>query len=293
MSNEDRVVDQSTNQPINRPTSPDRSIAFLIVGFLLACYLLTYTGVIQSSDGLSMFATTESMVRGGEIDSNQLLWMGLQQGTFGPDGNLYGRKGVGMALLALPLVWVALKWAALGLVQSALLLNPILTAWTGGLVYRAGRRLEWSQPVAVITALIFGLATLAWPYSQTFFSDPVAGWGLFAAFYGLLSFAQTGRKRYLALAGLTWGLAYLARSINLVTLPFYALALLLILNRGADWRKNLQTWPQTAAPSAVGGVATVDHLCPARGAGRAALLVVELCPLWQHLGQRLFGGREL
>ena len=234
--------DQSTNQQINPQTTHDRSIAFLIVGFLLACYLLTYTGVIQSSDGLSMFATTESMVRTGHIDSNSLIWMGLQQGTFGPDGNLYGRKGVGMALLALPLVWLALKWAALGLVQAALLLNPILIAWTGGLVYRTGRRLGWSQSVAVITALVFGLATLAWPYSQTFFSDPVAGWGLFAAFYGLLSFAQTGRKRYLALAGLTWGLAYLARSINLVTLPFYALALLAILNRGADWRQALRDW---------------------------------------------------
>ncbi len=245
MSNEYRVVTQSTNPPIHQSTAQDRSIAFLIFGFLLACYLLTYTGVIQSSDGLSMFATTESMVRGGEIDSNQLLWMGLQQGTFGPDGNLYGRKGIGMALLALPLVWVALKWTALGLVQSALLLNPILIAWTGGLVYRSGRRLGWSQAVAVITALVFGLATLAWPYAQTFFSDPVAGWGLFAAFYGLLSFARTGRKRYLAMAGLTWGLAYLARSINLVTLPFYALAVLVILNQGsqawkADWRGALR-----------------------------------------------------
>ena len=241
MSNEYRVVNQSTNQPINKPTAHDRSIAFLIGGFLLACYLLTYTGVIQSSDGLSMFATTESMVRNGEIDSNQLLWMGLQQGAFGPDGSLYGRKGVGMALLALPLVWVALKWAALGLVQTALLLNPILIAWTGGLVYRAGRRLGWSQQVAVITALVFGLATLAWPYAQTFFSDPVAGWGLFAAFYGLLSYDQTRRKRYLALAGLTWGLAYLARSINLVTLPLYALALLAILVQGSNWRANWRT----------------------------------------------------
>ena len=58
----------------------DRSIAFLIFGFLLAWYLFTYTGVIQSSDGLAMFATVESMVRYGGIDSNQLLWMDLQQG---------------------------------------------------------------------------------------------------------------------------------------------------------------------------------------------------------------------
>ena len=57
----------------------DRSFGFLIFGFLLACYLFTYTGVIQSSDGLAMFASVESIVRRGEADTNQLLWMGLQQ----------------------------------------------------------------------------------------------------------------------------------------------------------------------------------------------------------------------
>jgi len=74
-------------------TTEDRNIAFLVFGLLLACYLFTYTGVIDSSDGLSMFATAESIVRRGEIDTNQLLWMGLQQGSFGPDGELYSRKG--------------------------------------------------------------------------------------------------------------------------------------------------------------------------------------------------------
>lgn len=225
----------------------DRSIAFLIFGFLLACYLLTYSGRIQSSDGLSMFATSESIVRRGDADTNQLLWMGLQQGSFGPNGDLYSRKGLGMALLALPLVWLAHKWAALGLVQAALLLNPLLTAWTGALVYRSGIRLGWSRYVAVITALVYGLATLAWPYTQTFFSDPVAAWGLFGCFYGLLSFQQTQRKRYLFAAGLAWGLAYLARAVNLVTLPIYALGLLAILDsqtQGAldqAWRWHVQT----------------------------------------------------
>ena len=92
----------------------DRSTGFFVFGLLLACYLLTYTGIIQSSDGLAMFATTESMVRRGEIDSNQLVWMGNQQGNFGPDGDLYSRKGLGMSLLAVPLVWLARLWPASG-----------------------------------------------------------------------------------------------------------------------------------------------------------------------------------
>jgi hypothetical protein len=206
--------------------SRDRTLALCVACLLFACYLLTYTAYIESSDGLAMFATTESMVRRGELDSNQLIWMGNQQGNFGADGDLYSRKGLGMALLTYPLMWIALLWPAIGLAQIAMLLNPILTAWTGGLLFRAGRRLGWSRPTSVVVALIFGLATMAWPYAQTFFSDPVCAFGLFAAFYGLLSYSQTARKRYLLMGSLAWGLAYLTRVVNLVTLPIFAVGLL-------------------------------------------------------------------
>jgi len=246
----------------------DRSIAFLISAFLLACYLITYTGVIQSSDGLAMFATTESIVRRGELDANQLLWMDLQQGSYGPDGELYSRKGLGMPLLTLPLVLLAKLWSNIGLVQTALLLNPLLTAWTGAFLFRAGRRLGWTRAAAIFTALTFGLATLAWPYSQTFFSDPVSAWGLFAAFYCLLSFSQTGRKGSLFLAGIFWGLAYLARTINLLTLPIYLLILFVVVRRfilkGFEFT-TLQSalrryWRETASfmiPVIISGVASL------------------------------------
>lgn len=205
--------------------SRDRTLAVSVAFLLFACYLLTYTAYIDSSDGLAMFATTESMVRRGAIDSNQLLWMGNQQGNLGPDGDLYSRKGLGMALLAYPLLWIAQLWPALGLAQVAMLLNPILTAWTGGLLFRAGRRLGWSRTTAVAVALSFGLATLAWPFAQTFFSDPVCAFGLFGAFYGLLTYSQTARKRYLLMGSLAWGVAYLTRVVNLVTLPIFAVGL--------------------------------------------------------------------
>ncbi len=261
----------------------DRSIAFLVICFLYACYLLTYTGVMQSSDGLSMFATTESIIRGGDVDSNQLLWMGLQQGSFGIDGSLYSRKGAGMGILALPLVWLAQQWTALGLVQMALLLNPILTAWTGGLIYRSVIRLGWSRFVAVVTALAFGLATPAWPYTQTFFSDPVAMWGLFGALYSILAYSQSNRKRYLFLGGIAWGFAYLARSINLVTLPVIIVALALALyaqKKRFDLRAlivdHLREWIILGFP---------DPGC------RAVFTLVELAALRQLLRDGLPGKR--
>lgn len=203
----------------------DRSTALLVFGFLLACYMLTFTGVIDSSDGLATFAVTENLVRRGAFDNNQLLWMGAQQGNIGPDGNLYTRKGLGMALLAVPLVWIARVWPSVGMVHAAMLINPLLTAWTGALIFRLGRRFGWSRGLAITAALIYGLFTLAWPYTQTFFSDPVCGWGLFAAAYGLVAYGQSLRKRYLFGAGLAWGVAYLARTINLLTLPIYLIGL--------------------------------------------------------------------
>lgn len=222
----------------------DRSTALFLFGFLLACYLLTFTGQIDSSDGLSMFATTESYVRHGSFDSNQLLWMGNQQGNIGAGGDLYSRKGLGMVVLAMPLVWLARVWGAIGLVHAALLLNPLLTAWTGALLFRTARRLGWTRPVSIATALLFGLATMAWPYTQGYFSDPICGWGLFAAAYGLLAYTQSGRKLYLFGAGVAWGIAYLTRSINLLTLPLYLLALFWVLEAAAGrtapgWRDRL------------------------------------------------------
>ncbi len=177
-----------------------------------------------------MFAGAESIARRGEADTNQLFWMGDQQGSLGPDGDLYSRKGLGMTLLALPLVWAALLVPAAGLAQAALLLSGAVTAATGALLYRAAIRLGFARTTAVAVALLFGVATMAWPYSQEFFSDPICGFGLFAAFYGLLSFSQSGRKRYLAAGGLGWALAYLARSINLVTLPVYLVGLWVVLD---------------------------------------------------------------
>ncbi|MEM7346792.1 MAG: hypothetical protein AAF485_21320, partial [Chloroflexota bacterium] len=59
------------------------SVLFL---FLLSVYLLTYTPRINSSDGLAMFATAESLVRRGAFDIEQIRWSDLQQGTYGLDG---------------------------------------------------------------------------------------------------------------------------------------------------------------------------------------------------------------
>lgn len=192
---------------------------------LVALYLLTYNAIFHSSDGLAMFAAAENLLRRGHWDISQLEWMGLQQGTYGPDGLLYCRKGPGTSLLALPLAWLGWAVPAWGMVTTALLLNTLITAGTACIVAACVEGLGYGRRVSLAIGLIFGLGTLAWPYSKTFFSDPLAGFGLTLAALACLRYRQERHLRWAILAGIGLGLALVTRMANLVVAVPFALSL--------------------------------------------------------------------
>ena len=213
----------------------DKPLAVALLLFLFSVYLLSYSGFLHSSDGQAMFSVAESLVRRGSYDINQIRWMGLQQGTFGLDGNLYSRKGVGTSLAALPLVWLGLVVPCWGVVQTAMLLNPLVTALTGMLVFLYVRHLGYAQRTAVMTALVFGLGTIAWPYAKYFFSEPLTALCLLAAAYFLLfpGAEQRPSLSYLSslVAGFCLGLAVATRFANAILIPIYLSVLIVSLLR--------------------------------------------------------------
>jgi hypothetical protein len=223
--------------------SNDKALALALLLFLLSTYLLTYSGSLHSSDGQAMFSVAENLVRRGDYDINQVRWMGLQQGTFGPDGELYCRKGLATSLLAIPLVWLGMVVPFWGLVQSGMLLNVIITALTGLLVFLYVRRLGYSPSTGLISGLVFGLGTMAWPYAKYFFSEPLSGLSVLAAAYFLLHVASPdrGKARLKAalLSGFCVGLAIATRFANAVLIPIFLAALLayLLCRDGVtDWQ---------------------------------------------------------
>jgi hypothetical protein len=169
---------------------------------------------------------TESIVRRGDYDINQLLWMGQQQGTYGLDGELYCRKGIATSLLSLPLAWLGLVVPFWGVVQTTLLFNALVTALTGALVYLYVNRLGYSARTSLALSLVFGLVTLAWPYAKYFFSDPLASLSLLATAYFLLCYRDSGKASDTFWAGTSLGLAVATRFANIVTLPLFGLLLL-------------------------------------------------------------------
>jgi hypothetical protein len=217
------------------PRKTDCTIAVALFLLLCAVYLLTFSGELHSSDGQAMFSVAESLVRRGHYDINQIRWMGLQQGTFGPDGELYCRKGVGTSLLAVPLAWLGLVVPWWGVVQTAMLLNVLVTALTGALIFLYVRRLGYGQNTAVVTSLVFGLGTMAWPYAKYFFSEPLTGLCLLAAAYFVLP-TGSGQPTSIslrrgALSGFFVGLGVATRFANAVLVPVYLLLMLAYLLR--------------------------------------------------------------
>ncbi|MBN1658636.1 MAG: phospholipid carrier-dependent glycosyltransferase [Anaerolineae bacterium] len=209
----------------------DRALALALCALLYAIYLATFSGTYHSSDEKAMLVATDSLARRGAWDVELLRWMGQQQGSFGPDGHLYSRKGIGMTLAALPPYWIALQFERLGNVQAGMLTNALVTALTALLVFLSLRRLHFGQGVATLTTLAFGLGTMAWPYARYFFSEPLAALGLILSFYFLLRYRDLADPLSVTLAGAGLGIALLARLNNALAAPFLGLLLLAYLYR--------------------------------------------------------------
>lgn len=236
--------------------------------FLFAVYLLTYRGGFHSVDEVSMFAVTESLVKFGQFNTDQIAWtqwttsQSEAQGFFGAGGHVYSKKGLALSLAQAPLYWLALIVPGLGMLQTVSLLNAIVTAATGTVLFAYARRLGFERRTALAGTLIFGLATIAWVYSKYLFSEPLAALLLLLAAYWLLGYRQQAQLWRPAGAGLAAGLAVLARANNLLLVPVFGLYLLAALATppaGApprpSWLYFRLNWRQTIVPLLVFGLA--------------------------------------
>lgn len=202
-----------------------RHIGLALFLFILALQCLNFSGAPHSSDGLAMLATTESLARRGDLDMNAYRWMGLQQGTFGPDGELYSRKGLGQTLAALPLAWLSLRTGAVGLLQGSLLVSPLVAAATAWLLYRCLLALGFGVGGSLAASLAMALATPLLPYGKHDFSDPLTGLALLAAFAAWLAYRRRESAWRALAVGLALGFAALTRTTSLALTPVFGLAL--------------------------------------------------------------------
>lgn len=122
---------------------------------------------------------------------------------------------------------------------GASLTNAWIVAAVLGLLYLIARQLGCIRPHAAALAVVAGLATPLWPYSKTFFAEPLGALGVTA----FLLAALKGRRPEAAmgwwtLAGAAMGLAFLAKPAHVV-LVLPASVLLMLYARKAGLRRSL------------------------------------------------------
>jgi hypothetical protein len=220
----------------------------ILTSLLTVVYTLTSAGRFHIVDETSLFAVTESVALRRDVDTNAIAWTqwvnspGEVLGAFGPDGEVYSKKGPAPAFVAVPwyllLRFISQLNVALGQLQGTLLWNGIVTAWTAALLWLTAVRLGFRDRTGMELGLLFGLATIAWPYANLFFGEPLSAAALLLTFYGLLSWRASGRWVWMALAGVGAGLTLATVTAHVVLLAL--LGAWFLADWVVQWRRSVK-----------------------------------------------------
>lgn len=219
-----------------------RNWGVIVLAALHFCiYTLTNGGRLHIVDEASLFAVTESLGLRADVDTNAIAWTqfvnspGEVLGTFGPTGDVFSKKGPAPAFLAVPwylgLRLLAFLNIQIGMLQGTLLWNGVVTALTGALLWLLARTMGYRERTSMTLALLFGLATIAWPYANQFFGEPLSAFALLLAFFGIVRYWRGGNWIALLAAGIGAGIAVAtvtAHAVLVGMLGVYAIFALIV-----------------------------------------------------------------
>ncbi len=189
----------------------DRIIALGLLAFLSFLYLLTYSGVPHNPDEWFFLDSTQAVVSGDLSKVQAHGWL--------------------FPIIAVPFYGLSMLLPRVGSYQAALLLNVLVTALTGSLLFLALGEFAPQRRLRLATALIYGLGTLAWPYSHYLFREPLAALLLLLASWAMLRFWRRPGLLPLFWAGGALALGVLVKQTLLAFLPFYLVLVAIALVR--------------------------------------------------------------
>jgi len=215
----------------------EASFLLFLFLFFLAAYLLSAAGYIDTTDGFVVYATTRSIVERGSLHLSDLdsrhLYVIEQQGPWPPysregkEGKFYGKYGLGGSFLQVPFYLVGKNLGRLrggspdeSAEFAVSLENSFLTAASAVLLALFALKLGWSRKVAFASALLFGFATMAWPYSKMSFTEAAQGLFLLLSIYLAWDYERKAqRPLFLLMSGAAFGFLLLIKVSNLIFLP--------------------------------------------------------------------------
>lgn len=251
--------------PLSISPRQRKIIGLLLFSVSAVFYAITTYGGIRSSDSEVVFRVAESLARKGDfsVESELEGWKAFGV-AFGRGDKLYSIFGPLESIVLAPIVKVAdlineshwyehftrllplSQFSGEGfsdLIQNrvttdprphalrllASIYNVIVTALGVFVFWLILLRLTRSVPASFLVSLLYAFGTIAWPYSGTFFSEPLATLLSLLSFYYLVRSEDEplvvhGLKSYktVFLSGLWLGLAVTAHITAALFAPFFA-----------------------------------------------------------------------
>jgi hypothetical protein len=122
-----------------------------------------------------------------------------------------------------------------GRIQTLFLLNIVTTALTSVVVYLSARKQKYSHLIGFILSLLFGLCTIAFPYSHTFFRDSLAMFFISCSWYFSISI-RNSVKKYSSI--ISWMGLLVSIIIGILSKNTVIIAIPVILTQLIVWNKS-------------------------------------------------------
>ena len=222
-----------------RPTRSQGYPCFFLLGFFFLFFTLTNAGWYKAGDELFMVQVARQMVTKGQIgfdlteppqDPHSEDYIAK-----GPDGRYYTKWGLGQSLVEAPFIFLhrlttfihlpthiggALPGVPYHSEWMFLILCPSLISAIGcALVYCLGRRLGYSERLAMVLSLVYGLCTMVWPYSKSLMSEGTLNAVILGGVYAAVSYSTDNHKRWLTVCGACLGFAAITKITSFVVVP--------------------------------------------------------------------------
>lgn len=210
---------------------------------LASVYMLTYDGNIESGDTLGLFDAVASQVRFGDDLLALSAW--FWQPATRPAHELFPIQHSAaeplQTWLGAGLYWLADKLPGVGLVHTVWLLNVLVSAAAGCVVFLYALALGHVERTAAFGAVGFGVGTVIWPYTKTFFREPLALLLILLTAFFIERWRQSGYRAWKLLlgAGIAAAGAFLTKEAMVFAAPALLLLVLPDLPHWRPWMRRL------------------------------------------------------
>ncbi|MBK8698444.1 MAG: hypothetical protein IPN29_02420 [Saprospiraceae bacterium] len=145
------------------PLSDNRKAFYIVVVFFVI-YLLSFNGIPISDDEQLFAITARNIAVLKHFDAEPLYG----------DIRILGQYRVEPLHPFLASLWyVPLKWLYNNGLQSFFLLSIVYLSVSAGLLFFLIKHFRYSSELAIEVVFWCGLSTVIWPYSKTFFREPL------------------------------------------------------------------------------------------------------------------------